>query len=141
MLKNTSIYYADAMAIHEDFEDEVQADDHRRKINPELKRAIQPSLVKRFEKLMKDCDEQYQRELEQKERMKERDDNEVEAPGVNAGDENKVKLLSYNKFDMKDLIEAVRKVDKERGYGDKDDSVAYWRQVVQGKEDLFFFDF
>ena len=80
-------------------------------------------------------DEAYQRELEQKERMKARDDAEIEAPGVNAGDENKIKLLSYNKFDMKDLIDAVRKVDKERYGNANDDSVTYWRQVVQGIED------
>ena len=67
--------------------------------------------------------------------MKARDDAEIEAPGVNAGDENKIKLLSYNKFDMKDLIDAVRKVDKERYGNANDDSVAYWRQVVQGIED------
>ena len=67
--------------------------------------------------------------------MKARDDAEIEAPGVNAGDENKIKLLSYNKFDMKDLIDAVRKVDKERYGNANDDSVTYWRQVVQGIED------
>ena len=67
--------------------------------------------------------------------MKARDDAEIEAPGVNAGDENKIKLLSYNKFDMKDLIDAVRRIDIERYGNANDDSVAYWRQVVQGKED------
>merc|ERR1711892_45763 len=56
MMKNATLYYADALAIGEDFDQEVADEAHRKGVDVTHVTVIEPNLVAKFEKLMKEGD-------------------------------------------------------------------------------------
>ena len=99
-------------AIGEDFDQEVADEAHRKGVDVTHVTVIEPTLIAKFEKLMKECDEIYKDEIERRERMREKDDLEVEAPGVGGGVGEKVKMLHYTKHNLDELIKEVDKFDQ-----------------------------
>ena len=71
---------------------------------------------------------QYDREVEMNERMRDQDDDEVRAPEVGGGDDNRVKFLNYEKYDLMELRKNLDEQDRMRG---TEGSFNYWEDRIE----------
>ena len=60
-------------------------------------------------------------------RMKDQDEDEVQAPEVGGGNDNRVMFFSYEKYDLMELRKNLDEQDRMRG---TEDSFNYWEERI-----------